>query len=448
MYNKNNVVEKQMTDCDILFMIPGRMDKSINKLPSRENADGKTFIAAIEDSMDEELLETSRTKSLVNPSEEYKNRFTILKEADEVDIEEKKFLWIKRKEEVKKHRVTVKTFDRSCLGSCILKFLPDPDMPRGTEIVSFPAFILIDRHTYTRFCVLEFYVKDCDDGVHILEAFRHGRMRIEYDGELYTESQFMALPFLKMIPWGAKRSAVFAYGNPSDQDCINCLANEESPKDGRVAGYMKEIVETKDRAQYEGIRTYASTVTLLEILSEKPDTFEERLGYQTTEIFFIEMLLLRHASTDNIEHKLFRVADDIRDDKLKSKEAKAKLEAIHEDLSQAIQFTGTNHYCWPTVQRSVEVLSQDFNLEGIEKRYDEAENVLEDMIDAIQRQEQKTEDKIKNSFLIILTAMSTFSTVDSALQDILEASNTYIAAIVSVAAVYIVYRLIRKRTEK
>ena len=143
MYNKNNVVEKQMTDCDILFMIPGRMDKSINKLPSRENADGKTFIAAIEDSMDEELLETSRTKSLVNPSEEYKNRFTILKEADEVDIEEKKFLWIKRKEEVKKHRVTVKTFDRSCLGSCILKFLPDPDMPRGTETVSFPAFILI-----------------------------------------------------------------------------------------------------------------------------------------------------------------------------------------------------------------------------------------------------------------------------------------------------------------
>ena len=55
MYNKNNVVEKQMTDCDILFMIPGRMDKSINKLPSRENPDGKTFIAAIEDSMDELL---------------------------------------------------------------------------------------------------------------------------------------------------------------------------------------------------------------------------------------------------------------------------------------------------------------------------------------------------------------------------------------------------------
>ena len=186
----------------------------------------------------------------------------------------------------------------------------------------------------------------------------------------------------------------------------------------------------------------------LKYYRKNPIPFEERLGYQTTEIFFIEMLLLRHASTDNIEHKLFRVADDIRDDKLKSKEAKAKLEAIHEDLSQAIQFTGTNHYCWPTVQRSVEVLSQDFNLEGIEKRYDEAENVLEDMIDAIQRQEQKTEDKIKNSFLIILTAMSTFSTVDSALQDILEASNTYIAAIVSVAAVYLVYRLIRKRTEK
>ena len=70
------------------------------------------------------------------------------------------------------------------------------------------------------------------------------------------------------------------------------------------------------------------------------------------------------------------------------------------------------------------------------------------MIDAIQRKEQKTEDKIKNGFLIILTAMSTFSTVDAALKDIIEASNTYIAAIVSVVAVYLVYRLIKRKTEK
>ncbi len=211
---------------------------------------------------------------------------------------------------------------------------------------------------------------------------------------------------------------------------------------------MKEIVREKDRSQYEGIRTYASTATLLEILEQKPESFKERLEYQSTEIFFIEMLLLRNASTENIEHKLFRISDDIRDGKLKSKEAKEKLEAVHEDLSQAIQFSGTEHYCWPTVQRSVALLSEDFNLEGIEKRYDEAENVLEDMIDAIQRKEQKTEDKIKNGFLIILTAMSTFSTVDAALKDIIEASNTYIAAIVSVVAVYLVYRLIKRRTEK
>ena len=44
--------------------------------------------------------------------------------------------------------------------------------------------------------------------------------------------------------------------------------------------------------------------------------------------------------------------------------------------------------------------------------------------------------------------MSTFSTVDAALKDIIEASNTYIAAIVSVVAVYLVYRLIKRKTEK
>ena len=441
-------VGKQITDCDILFMIPGRMDKNIKKLPGRENRDGQTFIDAIEDSMEEELQESTRLKSLINPSEEYKSRFTVEREDDETELREKKFLWFKKKEEFKKHRVTVKSFDRSCIGSCMLHFIPDPDMPRGKETVSFPAFILIDRHTYTRFCVLELYVKDCDDGVHILEAFRHGRMRIEYDGVTYKENEFMSLPWLGITPWGAKRSAVFAYGEPVEQERINCLANEESPKDGRVAGYMREIVRTKDRSQYEGVETYASTATLLEICKNKPDSFEERIAYQATEIFFIEMLLLRNASTDNIEHKLFRVSDDIRDGKLKAKDAKTKLEAIHEDLSQSIQFSGTGHYCWPTVQRSVELLSEDFNLEGIEKRYNEAENVLEDMIDAIQRKEQKATDKVKNGFLIILTALSTFSTVDSALSDILEASKTYIAAIISVAVVYIVYRIIQRKNEK
>ena len=448
MNQKDTVVGKQITDCEVLLMIPGRMDKEVKKLPSSDNKDGKIFIDAIEDSMEEELQESSRMRSLVNPSDEYKSRFTVLDEADETDLEEKSFLWIRRKKEVKKHRVTVKSFDRSCLGGCVLHFLPDPEMPRGSETVSFPAFILIDRHTYSRFCVLEFYIKDCDDGVHILEAFRHGRMRIEFEGKSYTEAEFMASEKLRMTPWGAKRSAVFAYNEPSERECINCLANEESPKDGRVAGYMKEIVETKDRSQYEGIRTYASTATLLEICSFKPESFEERLGYQTTEIFFIEMLLMRDASTANIEHKLFRVSDDIRDGKLKAKEARAKLEAIHEDLSQAIQFSGVSHYCWPTVQRSVELLSSDFGLEDIEKKYDETENVLEDMIDAIQRKESKTSEKIKNSFLIILTAMSTFSTVEGSLDKILESDSTYIAAIISVIAMYIVYRIINKLSEK
>jgi len=90
----------------------------------------------------------------------------------------------------------------------------------------------------------------------------------------------------------------------------------------------------------------------------------------------------------------------------------------------------------------------DENLEGIEKRYAEAENVLEDMIDAIQRKEQKVADKIKNGFLIILTAMSTFATVDSALSSAIEGSNTYIAAIISVVAVYILYRIVRKISER
>ena len=443
-------VEKQITDCDILFMIPGRMDKSIIKLPSEECADGRSFIDTIEDSMAEELQQTSRELSLIDPKEEFKKKFTILREADETVIKEKKFLFFKKKTEGTKHRVTVKAFDRSCLGECTLRFLPDPDMPRGTEDVFFPAFILIDRHSYSRFCVLEFYVKDCDDGVHILEAFRHGRMRIIYKEQEYTEGEFMALPGIKIVPFGSKRSAVFAYGEPDEQECVNCLANEESPNDGdgRVAGYMKEIIETRDRSQYAGVRTYASTATLLEIIADKPKTFEERVGYQATEIFFIEMLLLRDASTDNIEHKLFRVADDLRDGKLNSKDAKAKLEAIHEDLSQAIHFSGTKHYCWPTVQRSVALLSEDFGLDGIEKRYDETENVLEDMIDAIERKENKMADKIKNSFLIILTAISTFSTVDSALSDMMKASKTYIAAVISVIAVYIVYRIIKKLNEK
>ncbi len=96
----------------------------------------------------------------------------------------------------------------------------------------------------------------------------------------------------------------------------------------------------------------------------------------------------------------------------------------------------------------MELLSSDFGLEDIEKKYDETENVLEDMIEAVQRKEQKTSEKIKNGFLIILTAMSTFSTVEGSLDKILESDSTYIAAIVSVIAMYIVYKIIDKLSEK
>ena len=120
---KDDNIGKQMTDCDIIFMIPGRMSKDVKQLYSVKNEDGETFIKAIEDSMDEELNESTRMKSLINPSEEYKSRFTVLKKEDETEVKEKKFLWFRKKEEIKKQRVTVKSFDRSCLGSCILHTL-------------------------------------------------------------------------------------------------------------------------------------------------------------------------------------------------------------------------------------------------------------------------------------------------------------------------------------
>ena len=70
------------------------------------------------------------------------------------------------------------------------------------------------------------------------------------------------------------------------------------------------------------------------------------------------------------------------------------------------------------------------------------------MIDAVQRKEQKTSEKIKNGFLIILTALSAFSIVEESLDKLLDFDSTYMAAFISVAAVYAVYRIISKISER
>ncbi|MCQ2555037.1 MAG: hypothetical protein MJ171_05235, partial [Clostridia bacterium] len=344
------------------------------------------------------------------------------------------------------------------------------------------AFVVMISNIRSRCCVLEIYIPECSDTVHVLEAYRHGRLLLRFpDGtdtyktlDSYTittmneeidtlkkTEQFMELDeffsMLSITPLALRRSAVFAYGKHDRQEYVNCLANEEGPKDGSVSGKLKYKVENEDRSQYKGIETYASAVTLLEIIEETGLSLADRISYQTTEIFFIEMLLIRDASTDDIMQKLYNVSELISEGLISGKKARKQLEKIHQNLSNAITFTGTTQYLWPTVQESVKLLSKDFDLEDIERRYKEAENVIEDKIDALVRKDEleaqkrnERNDRVKNFFLFALTLFGWISAVKEGLelfQDMNPITIISIALVITAIFAYLAYFFYRKKKD-
>ena len=391
---------KMMTDCDIVLMIPGRRDRKdggeTKPIPVRDSAKTRFFINAIMKNVSIEMNDSAND-----------------------------------------------AIERYNLGTADLKFLPDPDMPRHDIVYKEDVSCMLAIHKSTRLCVLEIYIQSSDDGVQMLECYGNDKVWIKPDDleDFISMADYLAKLGVRVT--GLKRSAVFAYGHPSEKECAHCLANELTPHDGDVEGILLDKVRHQNRSQYSGSRTYASVTTLLEVSTEdeKPDD-SKRIDYQTSEIYFVEQILLRDASATDIASRLADLSKRAKD--MKADAIKAELTKIDAAFSQSIVLYDVSLFKWATIHEEIRMLSADLGVPIITERNKSSKSILESLQKAVEAQENEKSEKLKNRFLLAITGMTLIDTVSSALTNLSSSNFLYHASIAAVLAAYLIYLYVKK----
>ena len=392
---------KMMTDCDIVLMIPGRRDRAdgqrLKDLPVKHSEVTKDLIDAIVKNVSIEMSEAAQ-----------------------------------------------KAITRYNLGTAELRFDPDPDMPRLDTVFKDGVSCMLAHHDSTRLCVLEIYIPNSDDGVQMLECYGNDRVWIKPEGreDFILVQKF--LEDLEITVTGLKRSAVFAYGGPSEQECVHCLANELTPHDGDVEGVLLDKVRNQNRSQYSGSRTYASTTTLLEVSTEKEKPSDaDRIDYQASEIYFVEQILLRDASATNIASRLADLSKRFRT--MKADAIKEELTRIDAALGQSSVLYDVSLFKWATIHEEMRMISADLGVSVILERNRNNKAIIESLQKSVEAKEKERSDRLKNGFLLAITGMTLIETVYTALTNIGSRNIYYYVSLLAVLIAYLVYIIIKKK---
>ncbi len=392
---------KMMTDCDIVLMIPGRRDRAdgqrLKDLPVKHSEVTKDLIDAIVKNVSIEMSEAAQ-----------------------------------------------KAVTRYNLGTAELRFDPDPDMPRLDTVFKDGVSCMLAHHDSTRLCVLEIYIPNSDDGVQMLECYGNDRVWIKPEGreDFILVQKF--LEDLEITVTGLKRSAVFAYGGPSEQECVHCLANELTPHDGDVEGVLLDKVRNQNRSQYSGSRTYASTTTLLEVSTEKEKPSDaDRIDYQASEIYFVEQILLRDASATNIASRLADLSKRFRT--MKADAIKEELTRIDAALGQSSVLYDVSLFKWATIHEEMRMISADLGVSVILERNRNNKAIIESLQKSVEAKEKERSDRLKNGFLLAITGMTLIETVYTALTNIGSRNIYYYVSLLAVLIAYLVYIIIKKK---
>ena len=389
---------KMMTDCDIVLMIPGRRDRAdgqrLKDLPVKHSEVTKDLIDAIVKNVSIEMSEAAQ-----------------------------------------------KAVTRYNLGTAELRFDPDPDMPRLDTVFKDGVSCMLAHHDSTRLCVLEIYIPNSDDGVQMLECYGNDRVWIKPEGQEDFILVQKFLEDLEITVTGLKRSAVFAYGSPSEQECVHCLANELTPHDGDVEGVLLDKVRNQNRSQYSGSRTYASTTTLLEVSTEKEKPSDaDRIDYQASEIYFVEQILLRDASATNIASRLADLSKRFRT--MKADAIKEELTRIDAALGQSSVLYDVSLFKWATIHEEMRMISADLGVSVILERNRNNKAIIESLQKSVEAKEKERSDRLKNGFLLAITGMTLIETVYTALTNIGSRNIYYYVSLLAVLIAYLVYIII------
>ena len=332
--------------------------------------------------------------------------------------------------------------DRFSLGEAVLCFEREGVPHRQ------PARMVCMVHKETGIAVLEILVHDVSvGGIRLLEHYCGGMLDLEYRGKRYSRKEFLEL--LHFRSYGRARSMVFTNDRVTQTEIVNALVNEEYPL-GTLMGSLAARAED-NLAQYSTARVYASDATMLEVCSRDTwkDSALDRIPFQVTEIFFIELLLLLDASIDKICLDTRREESRLREGVAGA--SRSKLEELTFDMSQTVRFADFNRFRYPTTRESAGRLAKAFGIDGIFEKYENNRNLLKEMVQIAAEHAAKERDAVKNRFLFFITALSMISAVNGALGNLkisFLSGYTYFAAILIVGACYLIYKLITKKPKK
>lgn len=390
--------KRQLDQCDIYLLIPGKMEKEVwDRLPR----------------MDSQVFQIFKTEIGARVEEEYNSQFA-------------------------------KSLERVCVGQVVLEFR---DLVDG-QVYSQNALAGMVKHE-TGFCILELMVQNCAVGGNkLLNYYCGNMMEVLFQGERYCLDGFYRR--LGMERFGKKRSMVFAYGEVTREEIINALANEEFPM-GKIGGDFARKADTENIAQYDTAEVYVSHETMLEKCRLMDLEGDKRLGYHAMEIFFVELILLQDAAIDKVYVDLNREGERQRG--YRDIQASTEIyEQLNFDMAQALRFGDYGQFNFPTVRQSAYKVAENFGLEQIEEKYRTNKELLGAMIQANKRKLQERQDRVKNYFLLLLSAMSAVGTLGDILLAIREGEQVgfwiYAAALLVVLCLFGVYKAVAFLTEK
>lgn len=334
-----------------------------------------------------------------------------------------------------------KNMTRNCLGEITIKIKCFHD-----NKVYFQKGLLCYVKHPLGFCILEMFIPCCSIGGNKLLNYYCGEMlEIEWGNGYYTiDALFTKLGIRR---YGKKRSLVFSYGELSEKERINALANEEFPM-GQIDGNFFKTLSRKNIAHYNTAQVFVSSETVLEVCSYINIFPEDRISYHVIEIFFVEMILFQDASIDKVYLDLQHLSNNLDMD---VNLAIQKSNEINYEMTQVIKFSDYGCFLFPTVRQSAQTIADAFDVEYIFEKYENNKKLIDILIKSNAQKAQERQERIQNRYLFLITILSTVGVLGEIIhfffEDASVSAYSYLSASIIVGVFYLLY-LLRIRINK
>lgn len=314
------------------------------------------------------------------------------------------------------------------------------------------AVLTVMKHKPTNLCIVDIFVPAILANTHwMLCHYCCDDLKIRFNG--MEDSIANICKTFGVEKFGSQRSLVFSYSKVEEESLLCLLVNEQHPMGKIVGTHFKNII-SKNLAQYDTAKVYASEVTMIEMTENVENDLLLRIQSQGVELFFVEMLLMQDASVSRMNHLVKREIDLERACPFRKNSDNIIYELLDE-TSYMFCFMDYKQFYFPTVRVSATKVAKAFGIDDIYRRYEQNKALLENMINSHNAMISKKENQIKNSLLFILTFLSGISTISSTIDLIAERSlgafSYYIASALMFAGIsiyWIVSKFIRWGTNR